>query len=117
MVNYSKVNTIVSEESKPKRRNPNIAMFGYHTYPPPPHTQFKSPVIVKPEYFVVGEIKIPMRGKLNAPFRDELLKKKMDIKAFITFMAAISMALLEEARIRRDILEVYEVVKSVTLPR
>ncbi len=58
-----------------------------------------------------------MRGKLNAAFRDELLKKKMDIKAFITFMAAISMALLEEARIRRDILEVYEVVKSVTLPR
>ena len=66
-----------------------------------------------PEYFADGEIKIPMRGKLNAAFRDELLKKKTDIEAFIASLTAISMALPEEARTRKDILEVYEVVKSV----
>ena len=76
--------------------------------------QFKSTVTVLPEYFADGEIKIPMRGKLNAAFRDELLKKKTDIEAFIASLTAISMALPEEARTRKDILEVYEVVKSVT---
>lgn len=75
--------------------------------------QFKSTVTVLPEYFADGEIKIPMRGKLNAAFRDELLKKKTDIEAFIASLTAISMALPEEARTRKDILEVYEVVKSV----
>ena len=75
--------------------------------------QFKSTVTVLPEYFADGEIKIPMRGKLNAAFRDELLKKKTDIAAFIASLTAISMALPEEARTRKDILEVYEVVKSV----
>lgn len=75
--------------------------------------QFKSTVTVLPEYFTDGEIKIPMRGKLNAAFRDELLKKKTDIEAFIASLTAISMALPEEARTRKDILEVYEVVKSV----
>lgn len=45
--------------------------------------QFKSNITVLPEYFADGEIKIPMRGKLNAAFRDELLKKKTDIEAFI----------------------------------
>lgn len=75
--------------------------------------QFKSTVTVLPEYFADGEIKIPMRGKLNATFRDELLKKKTDIEAFIASLTAISMALPEEARTRKDILEVYEVVKSV----
>ena len=75
--------------------------------------QFKSTVTVLPEYFADGEIKIPMRGKLNAAFRDELLKKKTDIDAFIASLTAISMALPEEARTRKDILEVYEVVKSV----
>ena len=75
--------------------------------------QFKSTVTVLPEYFADGEIKIPMRGKLNTAFRDELLKKKTDIEAFIASLTAISMALPEEARTRKDILEVYEVVKSV----
>ena len=75
--------------------------------------QFKSPVTVRPEYFADGEIRIPMRGKLNAAFRDGLLKKKTDIEAFIASLTAISMALPEEARTRKDILEVYEVVKSV----
>lgn len=75
--------------------------------------QFKSTVTVLPKYFADGEIKIPMRGKLNAAFRDELLKKKTDIEAFIASLTAISMALPEEARTRKDILEVYEVVKSV----
>ena len=75
--------------------------------------QFKSTVTVLPEYFADGEIKMPMRGKLNAAFRDELLKKKTDIEAFIASLTAISMALPEEARTRKDILEVYEVVKSV----
>lgn len=75
--------------------------------------QFKSTVTVLPEYFADGEIKIPMRGKLNAAFRDELLKKKTDIEAFIASLTAISMALPEEVRTRKDILEVYEVVKSV----
>ena len=75
--------------------------------------QFKSTVTVLPEYFADGESKIPMRGKLNAAFRDELLKKKTDIEAFIASLTAISMALPEEARTRKDILEVYEVVKSV----
>ena len=75
--------------------------------------QFKSTVTVLPEYFADGEIKIPMRGKLNAAFRDELLKKKTDIEAFIASLTAISMALPEEARTRKDIREVYEVVKSV----
>lgn len=79
--------------------------------------QFKSTVTVLPEYFADGEIKIPMRGKLNAAFRDELLKKKTDIEAFIASLTAISMALPEEARTRKDILEVYEVVKSVNPPR
>lgn len=38
--------------------------------------QFKSNIAVLPEYFADGEIKIPMRGKLNAAFRDELLKRR-----------------------------------------
>lgn len=75
--------------------------------------QFKSSIAVLPEYFANGEIRIPMRGKLNAAFRDELLKKKTDIEAFIASLTAISMALPGEARTRKDILEVYEVVKSV----
>lgn len=75
--------------------------------------QFKSSIAVLPEYFADGAIKIPMRGKLNMAFRDELLRKKTEIEAFIASLKAISMALPEEARTRRDILEVYEVVKSV----
>lgn len=75
--------------------------------------QFKSDITVKPEYLVDGEIKIPMRGKLNAAFRDKLLKKKTDIEAFIASLQAIAMSLPEEARTRKDILDVYEVVKSV----
>ena len=87
--------------------------------------QFKSNIAVLPEYFSEGEIRIPMRGKLNAAFRDELLKKKTDIEAdellkkktdieaFIASLQAIAMALPDEVRTRKDILEVYEVVKSV----
>lgn len=75
--------------------------------------QFKSGIAVLPEYFTDGEIRIPVRGKLNAAFRDDLLRKKTEIEAFIASLKAISMALPEEARTRKDILEVYEVVKSV----
>ena len=75
--------------------------------------QFKSNITVLPEYFADGEIKIPMRGKLNAAFRDELLKKKTDIEAFIASLQAIAMSLPEGTRTRKDILDVYEVVRSV----
>lgn len=75
--------------------------------------QFKSVVAVRPEYLVDGEIRIPARGRLNAALRDGLLKKKTEIESFIASLQAISMALPEEARTRRDILDVYEVVKSV----
>lgn len=75
--------------------------------------QFKSNIAVLPEYFADGEIKIPMRGKLNAAFRDELLKKKTDIEAFIASLQAIAMSLPEGTRTRKDILDVYEVVRSV----
>ena len=54
-----------------------------------------------------------MRGKLNTAIRDDLLRKKTDIEAFIASLIAISIAFPKEARTRKDILEVYEVVKSV----
>lgn len=75
--------------------------------------QFKSSIAVPPEYFADGAIKIPMRGRLNAAVRDGLLRKKTDIEAYVASLTAISMALPEEARTRKDILEVYEVVRSV----
>ena len=54
-----------------------------------------------------------MRSKLNAQLRDNLLKKKADIDAYVASLLAIAMALPEDARTRNDTLEVYEVVKSV----
>ena len=75
--------------------------------------QFKSPVTVKEEEFVDGEIFIPKRGKLNATYRESLMKKKTDIEAFVASLNAIIMSLPEEALTRKDILEVYEMVKSV----
>lgn len=76
--------------------------------------QFKSAISVLPEHFAEGEIKIPMRGRLNAAVRERLLKKRADLDAFIASLTAIAMALPEEARTRRDILEVYGTVKSVS---
>ena len=75
--------------------------------------QFKSNIAILPEFFVDGEIKIPMRSKLNAQLRESLLKKKADIDAYVASLLAIAMALPEDARTRNDILEVYEMVKSV----
>lgn len=70
--------------------------------------QFKSPVTVKEEEFVDGEISIPKRGKLNTAYRENLMKKKTDIEAFVASLNAIIMSLPEEALTRKDILEVYE---------
>ena len=75
--------------------------------------QFKSNIAILPEFFVDDAIKIPMRSKLNAQLRDNLLKKKADIDAYVASLLAIAMALPEDARTRNDTLEVYEVVKSV----
>ena len=75
--------------------------------------QFKSPVTVKEEEFVDGEISIPKRGKLNTAYRENLMKKKTDIEAFVASLNAIIMSLPEEALTRKDILEVYEIVKTV----
>lgn len=75
--------------------------------------QFKSPVTVKEEEFVDGGISIPKRGKLNATYRESLMKKKTDIEAFVASLNAIIMSLPEEALTRKDILEVYEMVKTV----
>lgn len=75
--------------------------------------QFNTKILIPPEYFVDGEIKIPMRGKLNTALRDSLRKKKTDLDAFIASINAIIMALPEEACTRRNLLEVYETVKSV----
>ena len=75
--------------------------------------QFKSPVTVKEEEFVDGEISIPKRGKLNTAYRENLMKKKTDIEAFVASLNAIIMSLPEEALTRKDILEVYEMVKTV----
>ena len=75
--------------------------------------QFKSPVTVKEEEFVDGEIFIPKRGKLNAAYRESLMKKKTDIEAFVASLNAIIMSLPEEALTRKDILGVYETVKTV----
>ncbi len=76
--------------------------------------QFKTNTLVLPEYFVDGEIKVPARGKLNAALRDSLRKKKTDLDAFIASINAIIIALPEEACTRKDILEVYETVKTVS---
>ncbi|MCM1078281.1 MAG: site-specific integrase [Bacteroidales bacterium] len=75
--------------------------------------QFKSIVTVKPENFVDGEIKVPSRGKLNMALRESLLQKKKEIEAFVASISAIAMALPEQVQTRNDILEVYEVVKTV----
>lgn len=42
--------------------------------------QFKSPITIKPEHFVDGQIKIPSRSKLNASYRDCVIKKKQILK-------------------------------------
>lgn len=76
--------------------------------------QFKTNTLVLPDYFVNGEIRIPTRGKLNASIRDSLYKKKTDLDAFIASINAIIIALPNEARTRRDILEMYETVKTVS---
>lgn len=60
-----------------------------------------------------GEISIPKRGKLNTAYRENLMKKKTDIEAFVASLNAIIMSLPEEALTRKDILEVYEMVKTV----
>ena len=75
--------------------------------------QFKSDIAILPEFFVNGEIKIPMRSRMNKDLRACLLKKKNDIEAYVASLKAIVMALPEEDRTRNDILEVYKVVKSV----
>ena len=75
--------------------------------------QFKSQIAIKPDYFEEGEIKVPMRGKLNAQLRETLIKRKADLEAFVASINAIAMALPEEARNRKDILDVYETVKSL----
>ncbi|AVM58745.1 hypothetical protein C3V43_14140 [Bacteroides heparinolyticus] len=76
--------------------------------------QFKSPITIKPEHFVDGQIKIPSRSKLNASYRDCVIKKKADLEAFIAHLNAIAMALPQEARNRQDIMEVYETVKTLS---
>lgn len=76
--------------------------------------QFKSPISVLSEYFADGQIKIPQRGRLNHALREDLIKKKADIDAFIAHLNAISLALPAENLNRKDIMEVYEVVKSVS---
>lgn len=75
--------------------------------------QFKSSVSVSPTHFVDGSIKIPSRGRLNTALRESLLRKKKEIEAFVASISAIAMALPEEAQTRKDILEVYETVKTV----
>lgn len=76
--------------------------------------QFKTNTLVLPEHFMDGEIRIPARGKLNTALRDSLRKKKTDLDAFIATINAIIIALPDEACTRKDILEVYETVKTVS---
>lgn len=76
--------------------------------------QFKSPIAIKEENFVDGQIKIPSRTRLNAAYRDSIIKKKADLEAFIAHLNAIAMALPEEARNRQDIMDVYETVKTLS---
>jgi len=76
--------------------------------------QFKSPIAIREENFVDGQIKIPSRGKLNAAYRDSIIKKKADLEAFIAHLNAIVMALPEEAHNRQDIMDVYETVKTLS---
>ena len=76
--------------------------------------QFKSPIAIRPEYFVDGQIKVPSRTKNNVAYRDSIIKKKADLEAFIAHLNAIAMALPEEARNRLDIMEVYETVKTLS---
>lgn len=76
--------------------------------------QFKSPIAIREENFVDGHIKIPSRGKLNAAYRDSIIKKKADLEAFIAHLNAIVMALPEEAHNRQDIMDVYETVKTLS---
>ncbi|MCD8313063.1 MAG: site-specific integrase [Bacteroidales bacterium] len=75
--------------------------------------QFKTRIAVKPEYLVDGEIRIPPRSKFNAQVRDDLVRKKTAIETYVASLRAISTSLPEEACTRKDILDVYEVVKSV----
>lgn len=76
--------------------------------------QFESPIAIKEESFVDGQIKIPSRTRLNAAYRDSIIKKKADLEAFIAHLNAIAMALPEEARNRQDIMDVYETVKTLS---